>query len=47
LAAQLLKGQLQNHKGVEGQLKKTPKTILIYNQFEGIHHSLIFVKSVD
>ena len=47
LAAQLLKGQLQNHKGVEGQLNKTPKTILIYNQFEGIHHSLIFVKSVD
>lgn len=46
LATQLINGKLQNHKGLEGHLTKTPKTILIYNQFEGIHHSLILVKSV-
>ena len=47
LTTHLLNGQLQNHKGIEGNLTKTPKTILIYNQFEGIQHSLILVKSIE
>ncbi len=47
LATQLLKGELQNHPGIEGQLTKIPKTILIYNQFEGVQHSLILLKDVE
>lgn len=47
LTTHLLNGQLLNHAGIEGDLTKIPKTILIYNQFEGIQHSLILVKSVE
>lgn len=47
LTTHLLNGQLQNHIGIEGNITKTPKTILIYNQFEGIQHSLIIVESIE
>lgn len=44
-ATQLLKGRI-HHKGIEGDVSSIPKIILIYNQFEGIHHSFILVQSV-
>jgi hypothetical protein len=46
-ATQLLNGRFHNHKGIQGNFRNTPKTILIYNQFEGIHHSFILVQSPE
>jgi len=44
LASELLQKKLVNHPHLLGNISKQPKTILLYNQFDGVRHGLMVVR---
>lgn len=45
LASELLRNKLVNHPELMGNISKKPKTVLLYNQFDGVRHGLILLKN--
>ena len=46
LASELLRNKLVNHPDLMGNISKQPKTVLLYNQFDGVRHGLILLKGI-